>query len=267
MTDTETISETTSEKNTQETPTTKETEVVETNPVVEPVEKSLLAEQFNRIAQQEKFIKSERQKIDEARKQFEAEKALADNYKAIKDKNPFEILEHFGITYEKLLEADKERNNPIDPTVKKALERVEQLELRLSKADKEAEEARIARAEVQLKADISKIVKEKEYDIIEKLGAEDTVKDYMEEYFNQTGEIPNIEDACQAIVDELANKFLAIKDSKWLTPKIPTISEEKTETFPDKVISNKLTQTSQPFTGAKTNEERMAEALTLLNSL
>lgn len=263
MTDTETISETTA----TETPEPAETKTVETITETEPAEKSLLAEQFNRIAQQEKFIKNERQKIDEARKQFEAEKALADSYKSLKDKNPFEILEHFGITYDKLLEADKERNNPIDPAIKKALEKVEQLELRLSKADKEAEEARIAKAEVQLKADISKVIKEKEYDIIEKLGAEDTVKDYMEEYFNQTGEIPKIEEACEAILEELINKFTAIKDSKWLAPKVTTKPEEKTTDFTEKVLSNKLTQTSQPYTGAKTNEERMAEALTLLNSL
>jgi len=71
-----------------------------------------------------------------------------------------------------------------------------------------------------------------------------------------------------SILDELVNKFISIKDSKWIASKNqPKIEEKSIEKEEEKILSNKLTQTSQPYTGAKTNEERMAEALTLLNSL
>lgn len=243
-------------------------ENIEQSPEVKPEVKkeNPLAEQFQRIAKQEKHMADERKKIEEAKKALESEKQMADHYKSLKGKNPFEILEHFGITYEKLLEADKERNSPIDPAVKKALEKVQELESKMSLKEREAEEARIAKAEIQLKADIDAEIKANDYDLIEKLDAKDAVKEFMEEMYNQTGEIPTIKEACDAVTQYLVEKYSAIKDSKWLKPK----EEPKIETSEVKkpiAINNKMTQTSDHTTKPMTDTERLQHAIQVMAAM
>ncbi len=238
-------------------------EVVVEQPIVEEVKVNPLAEQFQRIAKQEKFVASERQKIEESKKSFEADKALAESYKQLKGKNPFEILEHFGITYDKLLEADKARNNPIDPLVKRALDEVNQLKDQLSKKDKEALDSRMQKAEIQLKADIDMEIKNSEYDLIEKLDAKDAVKEYMEEMYDTTGEIPSIKEACEAITNHLIQQYSSIKDSKWLKPKEVEAQPETIASKSDS-ISNKMVQTAEHSNKPLSEADRMKAAIAVM---
>jgi len=234
-------------------------------PNVEDTKPNPLAEQFQRIAKQEKFVAAERQKIEEAKKVLETEKQFAESYKSLKGKNPFEILEHFGITYEQLLEADKARNNPIDPVAKKALEKIQELEQKMTEKEKEAEKARIAKVEMQLKADIENEIKVGEYDIIEVLDAKDAVKEYMEEMYETTGEIPTIKEACEAVTNYLVDKVSKAQQSKWLKPKEEPKVEVKSETPKPEVISNKMTQTSTIANRPMTEAERLAAAVAVMN--
>lgn len=230
-------------------------------------DKKPLAESFQRIAKQEKFVADERKKIEEAKKSMEVDRGLADSYKQLKGKNPFEILEHFGITYEQLLRADKERANPIDPHVKKALERVQELESKVSLREKEVEEAKLAKAEVQLKADIDAEIKANEYDLIEKLGAKDAVKEFMEEIYNTTGEIPTIKEACEAVTAHIAEKYSSIKDSKWLKPKEVVEQKKEEETIKSPVINNKMTQTSEHSNKPLTEQQRLQHAIQVMAAM
>jgi len=225
-----------------------------------------LADTFQRINKQETHLKSERVKIEEARKAFESEKEKAERYKSLEGKSPFEILEHFGITYDKLLEADKERHNPIDPAVRKALEKVEQLESKLNTKDEEATRERRTRAEIQMKADIAKTIKEHEFDVIETMNAESVVVEYMEEIYSQTGEIPDYKEACQAVTDNIVEQYHKLSKSKWVKPKEESIKESIPEIIP-KTLANKMTQSNDTKPKILNEAERMKAALQALHAM
>ena len=224
-----------------------------------------LVEQFNRISKQEKYIASERKKIEEAKIELETAKADAAAYRALKGKEPFEILESLGISYEQLLEADKKRRNPVDPMVQKALDEVNNLKMQLTSKEKEAEQERISKAEIQLKADIDEEIKTGEFDLIDKLDAKDAVREYMEEMFATTGEIPSIKEACEAITEHLAVKYEAVRESKWLKPKeVPKSEPEVLSVAKSQTISNKMTQASTTSDKPVTESDRIKEALRIL---
>lgn len=223
-------------------------------------------EQFSRIAKQEKFVADERKKIEEAKKAFEADKQEVLKYRGLKGKDPFEILEHFGISYDQLVEADKNRRTtPMDPMAKKALETVEQLRTQLEKKEREAENEKLSRAEIKLMSEISTTIRTHEYDLIEKLGEENAVREYMEEIFAQTGEIPDIKEACDAITESLVAKISAVKESKWLKPKEVTPEPVVAEIAP--TLSNKMVQSTTAKDKVMTEAERLKAAIEAMNAV
>lgn len=156
----------------------------------------------------------------------------------------------------------------MDPAAKKALETVEQLRMELQNKEKEATKERHSRAEIQLMASIDSAIKENEYDLIEHLGEQSAVREYMEEMYAQTGEIPDVKDACEAITNHLVEQFSRVKDSKWLKPKEPVEEVKEVEQTPKNVhtISNKLTQSTQGKDRPLTAAERMAAAIAVMKS-
>jgi DNA-binding protein H-NS len=247
------------------------TETPEAIKAPESPQESNLSDTFQRIAKQESFVKSERAKIEEARKAFEADKEDISKYRSLKEKNPFEILEHFGISYDKLLQADKDRQNPIDPMVKKALDAVEQLKGELNSEKEKVVQERRSKAEIKLQADIAQVIKTHEFDLIEKLEAKDSVREYMEEMYATTGEIPDVKEACEAVTERLAARFMSVKDSKWLKPKEAPVperaTESNTETQKNHTISNKMTQSSVGTDKPMTESERFKAALQAMNTV
>lgn len=236
---------------------------------MEPV--NPLAEQFSRIAKQEKFVADERKRIEEAKKAFEADKQEVSKYRELKGKDPFDILEHFGISYEQLLEADKNRRTtPMDPMAKKALETVEQLRKELESKDKEAQNEKLSRAEIKLMSDISNTIRTNEYDLIEKLGEETAVREFMEEMYAQTGEIPDIKMACDAVTESLVAKISAVKDSKWLRPKEPAVETAPVEEAPKKAaatLSNKMVQSTTAHDKVLSEKDRLKAAIEAMNAV
>ncbi len=233
-----------------ETPT--EVKVPEVNP---------LAEQFQRVAKQEKHLQEERKKIDEARRSFEAEKNDADIYRSLKSKDPFEILNHFGLDYDKLTKLAIDKSKPGDPIARKALEAVERLQNELKEKDSQVHKEKIGRAEMQLMNDINTTIKSGEFDVIEKLDAVGTVREYLEEMYAQTGEIPDIKEACQAVTNHIVGLYQKISDSKWIKPKdIPEKIEEILQPKAES-ISNKMSQTSATLSKPMTESDRMNAAI------
>ena len=225
--------------------------------------KSSFAEQFERISKQEKFVKAERQKIEEQRKLLQSEKEIADKYKGLQGKDPFEILEHFGVSYEKLLEADKARAQRIDPVARQALAKVEELQKNMIMKEQEAEKIRLAKLEQDLQHSIANEIRNGEYDLVEKLGMNHAVKEYMEEMFDLSGEIPSVKEACEYINMELANKILAVQGSKWLKPKEepkPVVAEVAKVAKPD-TLTNKMVQTSEVNKRPMTEKELLKAAV------
>lgn len=246
-----------------------EATVAEAIPAEQSPQDAKLAETFQRITKQETHLKNERAKIEEARRSFEAEKEKAERYRSLEGKNPFEILEHFGITYDKLLQADKERANPVDPNVKKALEKVQELESKLISKEEQAANERRSSAEMHIKSEIQKTIREHEFDMIEILGAEQAVIDYMEEMYDQTNEIIDYKVACQAITDNLVEQYNKLSKSKWVRPKEePEVLESAAEQTKPRTatLTQKMSQSSTTKPKVLSDAQRMAEALALLNN-
>lgn len=203
------------------------------------------AELFQKIAKQDKYIQAERTKLAEANKSLEMSRKEAETYKSLRSKDPFEILEHFGVTYDKLVEVDKQRRrSPIDPHVKKALDEVNALKEQIKQERDSLTTEKLSRAEVKLVSDIEQSIKENEYDLISHLGGQQVVRDYMEEVFASTGNVPTVREACEAVNEYMAEKVLKVKDSKWLRPKEEGKKAVEKESKPSKTLSNKLVQTS-----------------------
>lgn len=244
----------------------------ETNPVPIPEQPqpNPMAEQFQRVAKQEKFVAEERRKIEEAKKAFEQDKQEVEKYRGLKSKNPFEILEHFGISYDRLLEADRNRNStPVDPLAKKALETVDQLRMELNAKDQAAQKERLSRAETKLMSDIETAVKDNDYDLIANLGEQTAVREYMEEMYNQTGQIPDIKEACEAVSLYLAEKVSRVKDSRWLKPKDIPQETETVEHTPKKAatLSNKMTQSTVGADKPMTDQDRLKAAIAAMGAV
>lgn len=240
--------------------------VTEAPKVEQSPEDKKLAETFQRISKQEAHLKSERQKIEEARKAFESDKEKAEKYSSLTGKDPFEILEHFGISYEKLLEADKARANPIDPTVKRALDEVQQLKSSLNLKEEEAAKERRTRAELQIKADIAKTIKENDFDVIELVGAQDSVLEYMEEMYSQTGEIPDHKEACQVVANSILEQYQKLSSSKLIKAKEIPAPEAETKQAASQTISQKMGQSTVSKPKVLSESERFQAALQALKA-
>ncbi len=225
-----------------------------------------LQEQFQRAAKQEKYISEERRKIEEAKKAFESDRSTVDTYKRLKDKDPFEILEHFGITYDKLLEADNQRRtSPTDPVAKKALETVEQLRMELENERKANKQEQHTRAETKLMADIDSAIKVGEFDLIDGLGEQSAVRARMEEMYDETGEIPDIAKACEDVTARLVEKFSKIKGSKWLQPKEEPKEEPKSKLV--ETLTNKMSQTTTSSDKPASEHERRQASLEIIRKM
>lgn len=230
---------------------------------VAPPKEDKFNETFQRIAKQERHLSEERKKIEEARKAFEQDRADVEAYrnlKKLKDADPFEVLNQLGLSYDQLTQLAIEKAKPSDPLAKKALEEVQKLQNELQSAKQKEQQERFAKAELQLMTEITKVAKESEYDVIEKLGAHSTVREYMEEMYAQTGEIPNIKDACQAVTDHIASLYQKISDSKWVKPKEEPKPVAKEPVPAKESLSNKLTQTTAFHDKPLTEAERLKAA-------
>ena len=223
------------------------------------------ASAFERLAKQERFQTETRQKLDSERKAFESDRQEFESYKSVKankESDPFKILEHFGLDLDFLNKKASERNSPIDPTAAKALAAVEQM-----KSELEAEKASVAKEkltqqEAWLQSEITKAVKEGGYDVIENLGLERSVREYMEEVFEVTGKAPSFQEACESVTEYVAERAKKIVGSKWLQPK-ETIKPK--ESIPSS-LSNRMSQSSSKISEPMTESERMKEAMRLLRS-
>lgn len=201
---------------------------------------------FQRLSEQEKGVRSERERLRALNSELEQAKKDAKAYQELKNKNPFEILAHFGVTDEKIIEADQLRQDPVAKLKKEALEEVNKLRNEIMTEKEKAQQERLARAEIELRSQIDTTIKEKEFDLIEKLDAQDSVKDYMEEMYAQTGEIPEVSDACQAVLDHIIAKYRSVENSKWLTKKQAAEITKAADTIKNvDTLSNKMVQTTE----------------------
>ena len=241
---------------------------VATTEVTPEVKKDEFASNFEKITKQEKHNAEIRKQLEEKRKTFEADKAELERYrsfdKQLKD-DPLGVLEKLGLSYDRIQQIARDKQNPQNAEARRALERVDKLEQELKAREEREKNERLSKEEIRLNASIAEEVRKGGFDVIEQLGQESAVRDFMETYYEETGEIPEISFACEAIAKDIASKIAKVSKSKWLQPKeeIPEVKEETGKEV--KTLSNKMIQSSTKEKKPQTEEERTLAAIRILN--
>lgn len=235
-------------------------------PVVE-APKDEFASNFEKIAKQEKHNSDIRKQLEDKRKAFETDKSELEKYRQFDKElklNPLGVLEKLGLSLPRIQQLAQERNQPQNPEARRAIELAERLERELKERDEKDKNDRLSREEIRLNASIAEVVKNDQYDIIEHLGLEGSVKEYMEQYYEETGEIIEIKKACDAVANAIALKVARIKDSRFLNNSPKEESKEIKQESP-KTLNNKMVQSSEKVVKGQSESDRMKEAIRLLS--
>jgi hypothetical protein len=184
-----------------------------------------------------------RQKLEEERRKFE------------QDKRDLELIKSTAA-------AQIEQSRNVAPEVKDAFRAVEQLKAELRERDERETEKKYATMERQLDEQISKVVKDEEYDVIDKLGLHNEVKNKLVELHKKNGKPSTIKEACDLVAEEVAEKYNKIKDSKHLKPKAK-VEEEKPVV--KTALTNKMVQNT-PVSKPKTDDDRLKAAQEFLKA-
>lgn len=232
-----------------------------------------VTEAFGKLAKQENHLRSERQKIEEAKKAFESERIELQSFKELqklKDSDPLAMLEKLGITYDQITQAALDKSRPGDPLARKAMETVKKLEQTLAAKEQalaakeqENQSANLRAAEVQLMSDIASTIKSKEMDVLDELDAHNTVREYMEEMYAQTGEVPNMEESCRAVANHILSLHDKVSNSKYFksAKKEPAAETKQEAKEPSSTISQKLSSETAQQHRPITDAERMQLAV------
>lgn len=247
----------------QVTPSVNEAEKVAQTPVTEDKFK----ENFERIAKQEKFQAEQRKRLEADRLSMDKDRESLSNYQkiqALKSEDPLKALELLGLSLDEVVKA---ANNPknIDPVAKKALEAVEKLQAELAEEKEKAYKQKLTKVEQELTANIDSEIKAGEYDLIEQLNLSHTVREYMEEIFDKTGEIVDIKDACSYVNNYLASNIKKVLGSKWLKEQEKKVEEVIVQPTAKPTLTNKMTSEAPKTKKLMSEDERMAEAIKALS--
>ncbi|MFN6269305.1 MAG: hypothetical protein ACK40T_02810 [Akkermansiaceae bacterium] len=230
--------------------------------------------EIDRVARIEKHQREQRQKLEAEKLRLEADRAELQEFKRLKqlkNDNPLEVLKSLGLSIDDIVKA---ANNPknTDPVAAKALEEVEKIKAELQAEKDKIYRERIAQAEQELTYNIQEAIKAGEYDLIDQLGLTNTVREYMEQVFSETGEVIDPKDAAKEVNNRIAKSIKKVMKSKWLK------EEEKAEAIAEIVqnatdevkaeetstLSNKMQSESPKTKKPMTEKERLAAAIALL---
>lgn len=202
------------------------------------------ASNFANIIKQEKHNTEIRKKLEEERRKIEQDRKDLEAFKSVTS-NAINQVPHS------------------QPEVKDAFRAIEQLKAELREKQEEDLNRKYADKEKQLDEQIAHTVKNKEFDIIEKLGLYTDVKNKLFELHKKSGTTPTIEEACELVADEISEKYSRIKDSKFLKPREArseaSRASEPASTGIKSVLTNKMVQ-NPSISKPKTDDERLKAA-------
>lgn len=250
-------------------------------PKQEPEKDDRFAAKFAALTRKEKILRAKEQeisqKVAEMEKKVQEAEQRASKYNEVETgvkSNPLKWLQDtYGITYDQLTEMALNEGNPTPQMQMQRLK--EELDGKYSKQFDEMKKSLAEKEEIEAKKvyDNAKtnylneaksfVESNEKYELIQINDAYNLLLDVAEEYYKNTGEIPDLEvvaDAVEADLEEEANKVLKAK--KLMNKLQPQKSESK-QTAP--TLSN--TSASQvPKNGERklSNEESLAEAAKLI---
>lgn len=266
-----------------------ETQAVETQSQPSEPQQEKVSDKFTFLAKKEagivkakqalraemEAIAREKAEIQNWRKQIES----AENRKSTYKSNPLAVLEDHGLTYKELTDYILNNNTVSTEAQIKALhERIEQQEKQrelerqeLVRRENERHAEREAQVIQEFKTEIENFVKREseKYELTNLYDSQDLVYDTVEEYFNKTGKVLSIPEACdlvEAYLEKQVEKSLATKKlSIKVATKAPEDSKVAVKDQPRRTLSNtEYTSSTPSFVSPKVENDRMSRALAAL---
>ncbi len=173
-----------------------------------------ISDAFARLGKQESHLREERAKIDSAKKNMESAQKEAEQFRSLQElasSNPLKALETLGLSIESINNHLKELQNPLDPRMKQLIDRQNKLEKERAEEKQAMEQDRVARAEKQVSDNIDKHFATPDFEVLSHInGSKAAVREFMETVYNETGKIPDYKDACEAVLEHVAETYSKI---------------------------------------------------------
>ena len=190
-------------------------------------------------------------------------------------RNPFETLDEMGLGYDKLTELAL-NDGKLTPEMQMRLmkdeleqgykSKFEELESKLAKKEEEEEHSKYEAIESNFKQEINSFVKGKgEFELINANGASDLVYDVIEEHYNDTGRVLELNEAAQAVESYLEDELEKLMGLEKVKSKFSPRQEQVFKRQPSPTLSNAHSaQAYQRADRPLSNEESVREAAKLI---
>ena len=190
-------------------------------------------------------------------------------------RNPFETLEELGLGYDKLTELAL-NDGQLTPEMQMKLMRdelengykskFEELEARLSQKEEEEEYNKYESIENNFKQEIESFVNGKgEFELINANGASDLVYEVIEEHYNDTGRVLELDEAAQAVESYLEDELEKLMSLGKVKSKFSPRQEQVFKRQSSPTLSNAHSaQAYQRADRQLSNEESIKEAAKLI---
>ena len=190
-------------------------------------------------------------------------------------RNPFETLEELGLGYDKLTELAL-NDGQLTPEMQMKLMRdelengykskFEELEARLSQKEEEEEYNKYESIENNFKQEIESFVNGKgEFELINANGASDLIYEVIEEHYNDTGRVLELDEAAKAVESYLEDELEKLMSLGKVKSKFSPRQEQVFKRQPSPTLSNAHSaQAYQRADRPLSNEESVREAAKLI---
>jgi hypothetical protein len=150
--------------------------------------------------------------------------------------DPLSVLQEHGVTYDQLTEAILSNQSERNPTVLKLEEEIKAIKAGLEGRDKsqvDRDNAQKQQVLTQMANDADKIIAQgDEYEMVRETGSRPDVIRLIEETFDKTGEVLDVEEALQLVENELIEESLKIARIKKIQGRLTPAPQAETQTKP-----------------------------------
>ena len=190
-------------------------------------------------------------------------------------RNPFETLDEMGLGYDKLTELAL-NDGKLTPEMQMRLmkdeleqgdkSKFEELESKLAKKEEEEEHSKYEAIESNFKQEITSFVKgSNEFELINANGASDLVYEVIEEHYNDTGRVLELDEAAQAVESYLEDELEKLMGLEKVKSKFSPRQEQVFKRQPSPTLSNAHSaQAYQRADRPLSTEESLKEAAKLI---
>lgn len=225
------------------------TEVVEDTPAaVEPP--SEFSSKFAALARKEKFLRQQQDALKAEQEKIKAQQEKYGSYETARERaktDPIAYLEAAGLSYSEITDylLTKGEKPSTDAEIKRLEALIEQERLDRRQGAEAAEREQQERIVASYKNQIKDTVAEhsEKYELIQAHEAYDVVYGVVENYYESTGKIIELEKALEHVETELENQARRLLQLKRFAPKIEAPTEDETPPPSSPVVAAPPTRT------------------------